>query len=63
MIPTNMLEVIGDWLPLSHAIDALGAVSTGDEDNAYIWLRVLFIACWIVGAIIVGSLTLRRRTP
>ena len=50
-------------MPLSHAIDALGAVSTGDEDNAYIWLRVLFIACWIVGAIIVGSLTLRRRTP
>src|SRR5699024_1236827 len=59
----DVLEVVGDWMPLSHAIDALGAVSTGDEDNAYIWLRVLFIACWIVGAIIVGSLALRRRTP
>ena len=59
----DVLEVIGDWLPLSHAIDALDAVSTGDEDTAYIWLRVLFIACWIVGAVIVGSLTLRRRTP
>ena len=58
----DVLEVIGDWLPLSHAIDALDAVSTGDEDTAYIWLRVLFIA-WIVGAVIVGSLTLRRRTP
>ena len=58
-----MLEVIGDWMPLSHAIDALDAVSTGNEDEAYIWLRVLFIVCWIVGAIIVGSLTLRRRTP
>ena len=59
----DVLEVIGDWLPLSHAIDALDAVSTGNEDEAYIWLRVLFIVCWIVGAIIVGSLTLRRRTP
>src|SRR5699024_3337030 len=59
----DVLEVIGDWLPLSHAIDALDAVSTGKEDEAYIWLRVLFIGCWIVGAIIVGSLTLRRRAP
>ena len=56
------LETFGDWLPLSHAIDAFGAVSTGDEDNAYIWVRVLFIACWIVGAITVGLLTLRSRT-
>lgn len=59
----DMLEVIGDWLPLSHAIDALTAVSTGDEDDGFIWLRVLFIGCWVIGAIIVGSLTLRRRTP
>ncbi|MGO3023244.1 MAG: hypothetical protein ACTIIH_08400 [Brevibacterium sp.] len=59
----DVLEVIGDWLPRSHAIDALKAVSAGAEDDGYIWLRVLFIGCWIVGAIIVGSLTLRRRTP
>ncbi|GAA1860100.1 ABC transporter permease [Brevibacterium marinum] len=59
----EVLEVVGDWLPLSHAIDALTAVATGDEDSGYIWLRVAFIACWIVGAIVVGSLTLRRRTP
>lgn len=58
----DVLETIGDWLPLSHAIDALTAVATGDEDSSYIWLRVLFIGCWILGAIIVGSLTLRRRT-
>jgi ABC-2 type transport system permease protein len=59
----GVLEAIGDWLPLSHAIDALTAVATGDEDAGYVWLRVLFIACWIVGAVTVGSLTLRRRTP
>ncbi|MCW4457060.1 ABC transporter permease [Microbacterium sp. MPKO10] len=59
----DVLEVVGDWLPLSHAIDALTAVSTGDEDAGYVWLRILFIACWIIGAIVIGSLTLRRRTP
>ncbi|WP_129657550.1 ABC transporter permease [Rothia halotolerans] len=58
----GVLEVIGDWLPLSHAIDALTAVATGDEDAGYVWLRVFFIACWVVGAVTVGSLTLRRRT-
>ncbi|MFC9441278.1 MULTISPECIES: ABC transporter permease [Brevibacterium] len=59
----EVLETIGDWLPLSHAIDALTAVATGSEDADWVWLRILFIGCWIVGAIIVGSLTLRRRTP
>ncbi|TSI13137.1 ABC transporter permease [Brevibacterium aurantiacum] len=58
----KVLETIGDWLPLSHAIDALTAVASGDEDSSYIWLRILFIGCWILGAIIIGSLTLRRRT-
>lgn len=58
----DVLETIGDWLPLSHAIDALTAVATGDQDSSYSWLRVLFTGCWIFGAIIVGSLTLRRRT-
>ncbi|WP_166982704.1 ABC transporter permease [Paramicrobacterium fandaimingii] len=59
----DVLEVIGDWLPLSHAIDALTAVSTGNEDAQFVWLRVLFIGCWIVASIVIGSLTLRRRTP
>lgn len=59
----DVLEMIGDWMPLSHAIDALTAVASGDEDAGYVWLRVLFVGCWIIGAIVVGSLTLRRRTP
>lgn len=58
-----MLETIGDWLPLSHAMDALTAVATGDEDSGYIVVRTLFIGAWIVGSIVLGSITLRRRTP
>lgn len=57
------LEKIGDWLPLSHAIDALNAVARNDQDAGYIWLRIGFIAAWILAAIAVGSMTLRRRTP
>ncbi|MGL3805184.1 ABC transporter permease [Paeniglutamicibacter sp. R2-26] len=57
------LEAIGDWLPLSHAIDALTAVARGDQDAGYIWLRLGFIAAWIAVAIALGSVTLRRRTP
>ncbi|RAX49406.1 ABC transporter permease [Arthrobacter sp. AQ5-05] len=59
----QVLEKIGDWLPLSHAIDALNAVARNDQDAGYIWLRIGFIAAWILAAIVVGSMTLRRRTP
>lgn len=58
----EVLEGIGDWLPLSHAIDALNAVARDDQDAGYIWLRIGFVAAWILAAIVVGSMTLRRRT-
>ena len=41
----------------------LTAVADGSEDAAWIWARILAIAAWIVGSIVVGSITLRRRTP
>lgn len=59
----EVLEAISDWLPLSYAIDALTAVADASEDAAWIWARILAIAAWIVGSIVVGSITLRRRTP
>jgi ABC-2 type transport system permease protein len=57
------LEAISDWLPLSFAIDALTAVAADSEDAAWIWARIVAIGAWIVGSIVVGSITLRRRTP
>jgi ABC transporter DrrB family efflux protein len=56
------LEIISDWLPLSHAIDALNAVATDSHDAAYIGGQLLIIGAFAVAAIIVGSLTLQRRT-
>ncbi|MBF6672086.1 MULTISPECIES: ABC transporter permease [Glutamicibacter] len=57
----GVLESIGDWLPLSHAIDTLSDVAAGttDSDTAF---SMLVIVAWIVVALLVGSLTLRRRT-
>jgi len=57
------LQTISDWLPLSHAIDALEAVASDSQDAAYILGELLIIGAWIVGAVVVGSITLRRRTP
>jgi ABC-2 type transport system permease protein len=66
-IPTDqlptVLEEISQWLPLTYAIDALTAVANDSEDAAWIWTKILLIGAWVVGSIVVGSITLRRRTP
>ena len=59
----DVLQTISDWLPLSHAIDALNAIATGSGDDAYVLGELLIILAWIVGAVVLGSITLRRRTP
>ena len=57
------LEIISDWLPLSYAIDALQAVAGDTESAEWIVARILAIGAWIIGSIVLGSITLRRRTP
>ncbi|MCU1442371.1 MAG: antibiotic transporter permease [Cryobacterium sp.] len=59
----DVLRSISDWLPLSHAIDALQAVAADSEDAAFVGGELLIIAAWVVGAVVLGSITLRRRTP
>jgi ABC transporter DrrB family efflux protein len=59
----DVLHAISDWLPLSHAIDALNAVARDTEDAGYVGVKLLVIAAFIVGAIVLGSISLRRRTP
>ena len=58
-----VLQTISDWLPLSHAVDALQAVAADSQDAAYVAGELLIIGAWIVGCIALGSITLRRRTP
>ncbi len=56
----DVLHAISDWLPLSYAIDALKTVASGSDD---IGGDLLIIGAFAVGAVVLGSLTLRRRTP
>ena len=49
-------------LPLSHAIYALNAVANASEDAAYVGGKLLIIPAFAIGAILLGSITLRRRT-
>lgn len=58
----DALYAISDWLPLSHAIDALNAVSRDSEDAAYVGGKLLIIGAFAFGAIVLGALTLRRRS-
>ena len=59
----DVLREISDWLPLSHAIDALNAVATDSQDAAWIGRELLIIGAFALGSVIVGALTLRRQTP
>ena len=58
----DALHIISDWLPLSHAIDALNAVANDTHDAAYVGGELLIIGAFALAAIILGALTLQRRT-
>ncbi len=58
----DALHVISDWLPLSHAIDALNAVARDDQEAGYVGGKLLIIGAFIVAAIVLGSVTLRRKS-
>lgn len=58
----DALYAISNWLPLSYAVDAVNAVTAGDEAWD-VWRPVLIVLVFTVGSIILASLTLRRRTP
>lgn len=57
----DVLQVISDWLPLSHAVDAVTAVTAG-ESGWDVWRPLLIVVAFAVGAIVLGASTLRRRS-
>ena len=59
----DVLHATSDWLPLSHAIDALDAVARDSEDAAWVASKLLIIGAFALGAVVLGAITLRRRTP
>ena len=57
----DVLHAISDWLPLSYAIDTINAVAAGDE-GWDVFGPLLIVLAFAVGALVLASLTLRRRT-
>lgn len=58
----DVLHAISEWLPLSYAIDTINAVMAGDEDWD-VFQPLLVVVAFALGALVLASLTLRRRTP
>ncbi|MEV4686048.1 ABC transporter permease [Microbacterium sp. LWH3-1.2] len=56
------LYQISKILPLSYAIDTINAVTDGDQ-GWEVFGPLLIVVAFAVGALILASLTLRRRTP
>jgi ABC-2 type transport system permease protein len=59
----DVLQPISDVLPLSYAVDAMNAVAADPEPLGTIAPDLAVILVWIAGSLLLGSLTLRRRTP
>jgi ABC-2 type transport system permease protein len=55
------LEIVSDALPVSYAYDALAKV-TADEVGTWLWLDILIVFASIALALMLGAMTLRRRT-
>jgi len=57
-----VLEAVSDLLPLSYAVDAMTHLTRGTS-TAEVWMDLLVVAAFAVGALALGAATLRRRTP
>ncbi len=59
----GVLRGVSDVLPLSYAVDAMKDVATSVEPLGAVLPSLGVMVLWVVGALVLGSLTLRRRTP
>jgi ABC-2 type transport system permease protein len=58
----DVLRAISDWLPLSHSIEALNRVATEADATGDVLRELTVVLAFIIGAVVLGSVTLRRRT-
>jgi ABC-2 type transport system permease protein len=58
----SILKPISDILPLSYAVDAMKSVTSTVDPLGDVVPDLGIILAWIVVALVLGSLTLRRRT-
>jgi ABC-2 type transport system permease protein len=53
---------ISNWLPLARAVDALQEVSMHPDPTGKLWRSVGIVVLFVFGSLILGAMTLRRRT-
>lgn len=58
----DWLRMISDFLPLTYAVEAINRVLQFDTVDDTFWRNVAIIIATAIGLLILGSLTLRRRT-
>ena len=58
----DFLRWVSDVLPLSYAVDAMKSVTTSSAAGGDVASDAGIIVLWVVVALVLGSLTLRRRT-
>jgi ABC-2 type transport system permease protein len=65
--PRDSMTPVLDWLsnvmPLSYAVDALADVTQSNDVDGTLVRNLLIVAGCVVLALVLGSATLRRRTP
>lgn len=58
----DVLHMVAYGLPLTYAVDALNLVTTQTDITYEMWRDIGVIIAFIVGALLLSSLTLRRRS-
>jgi len=58
-----ILAAISNLLPLSYAVDAMKEIGVAPSVSTETWRDLVIMVLFIVGFLIIGSATLRRRTP
>jgi ABC-2 type transport system permease protein len=61
-LPTA-LRIVSDVLPLSYAVDAMRSITTSAEPAADVGQDLAIVLVFVVASVVLGSVTLRRRTP
>lgn len=59
----DVLRAIANYLPLTYAVDALNGVTKYVDISADMWRDIWVMVVFIVSALLVAGLTLRRKTP
>ncbi len=62
MLP-RFLELVGDVLPLTYAVDAMRVLQASTTLTSTFWRDIAVVAAFIVAILVLGAATLQRRTP